>query len=151
MIATLTKDNEVLKREVKLAEAENGAMLQSKETITNLQLQYEGYTSEIKQEQARVAQLDREDAKIRKELQKARETKAKAERESNDVVSSQKLIARLENRVQKATNDYDDQLVRELFLTLTLLTVCCGSLARRCRRSESPLSVVANLPVLTVS
>ena len=42
----------------------------------------------------------------------AREGKAKAERESNDAVSSQKLIGRLENRVQKATNDYDDQLVR---------------------------------------
>jgi len=120
MIATLTKDNEVLKREVKLAEAENGAMLQSKETITNLQLQHEGYTSECKQEDARSAQLDREMAKMRKELQKARETKAKAERESNDVASSQKLIARLENRVQKATNDYDDQLAANARLRITI-------------------------------
>lgn len=120
MIATLSKDNTALKEELSVAEQEMGAVMKSKETITNLQLQYEGYASEIKQEQARVQELDRAMNKLRRDLQKQRESKATTERNSEDIPASQRRIARLENRVQKATNDYDDQLATNAQLRISI-------------------------------
>lgn len=110
MLAVLRKDNDTLKTDLNVAEQEQGAVMKSKDAITNKQLQYDGYASEIKNEQARVTELDKEANKLRKALQKARERKAKAQRESKDKSAADRQIGRLENRVQKATNDYDDQL-----------------------------------------
>lgn len=110
LLANLKRDNETLKRELTAAEQEMGAVMKSKEQVTNLQLQYDGYLSEVKNEQERVAELDKAAAKIRKQLTASRLNKAKVLAQSKDKNAADRQIARLENRVQTATNSYDDQL-----------------------------------------
>lgn len=120
MLSTLTKDNANLKRQVEIAEQEMGDMLKMKEKAATLNLQYEGYTAEIKNEQARVATLDQETFRIRKELKKARTSRAKALNDSFDKVAAERHIQRLEGRVKKSTNLYDTQLAHNSKLRATI-------------------------------
>lgn len=108
----LEKDNATFLDQLRLAEMDYSAEQATGDVVRELKARYAGYESEIEAELERVAEFEAAIAEAQYELDDERTFLGETQTKIRSPESYQRQIATMENRLELALNEYDDQLTK---------------------------------------